>query len=454
MLKWFSAEESGSAHGAPGSPSVDTGTDIRFSEITEQLSQMQELVAHLKDLIRERDAALGNKDEQVKELTEQMQHLRSERENFQSKLEAERHIARARLRDLMEKHEAELLRAADKHEAELSEKEQALRRQLETLQRSISLPADASANQSTCITAQKVTELQAQVKLKESEVSKAETKFLKMKAWSKSRIRQLEQELKKVQSGVCLDMSPDITSLHGRITELQEEREEMLSKLELYEDMKAKNDELQKQLMEYKEQQRKMQADLEQVTNRAASQVSETGSMDDVQVMEWQEMVTMVTEAERVQDQGHEKSVMSFRMSHVEEEREALANRQQEVEEESSQAHGLCPQKSRKPKYFTPHSLQEDLEFHNRQDPIGPTDCDVNGENMGGWWPQHSAADTDGLRSVVEELELERNQLQEQISVLEKQCQDLEDRLQLQARIELLQATFGIDEGDTLSTSQ
>ncbi|XP_048025570.1 golgin subfamily A member 4 isoform X2 [Megalobrama amblycephala] len=454
MLKWFSAEESGSAHGAPGSPSVDTGTDIRFSEITEQLTQMQELVAHLKDLIRERDAALGNKDEQVKELTEQMQHLRSERENFQSKLEAERHIARARLRDLMEKHEAELLRAADKHEAELSEKEQALRRQLETLQRSISLPADASANQSTCITAQKVTELQAQVKLKESEVSKAETKFLKMKAWSKSRIRQLEQELKKVQSGVCLDMSPDITSLHGRITELQEEREEMLSKLELYEDIKAKNDELQKQLMEYKEQQRKMQADLEQVTNRAASQVSETGSMDDVQVMEWQEMVTMVTEAERVQDQGHEKSVMSFRMSHVEEEREelieddwlfpgcsdpALANRQQEVEEESSQAHGLCPQKSRKPKYFTPHSLQEDLEFHNRQDPIGPTDCDVNGENMGGWWPQHSAADTDGLRSVVEELELERNQLQEQISVLEKQCQDLEDRLQLQARIELLQ---------------
>lgn len=38
--------------------------------------------------------------------------------------------------------------------------------------------------------------------------------------------------------------------------------------------------------------------------------------------------------------------------------------------------------------------LQEDLEFHNRQDPIGPSDCDVNGENMGGWWPQHSATDT------------------------------------------------------------
>ncbi|XP_052386816.1 golgin subfamily A member 4 isoform X1 [Carassius gibelio] len=464
MLRWFSAEESSSAHGAPGSPQVDMGSDVRFTEVTEQLTQMEELVANLKELIREKDAALSSKDNQVKELTEQMQHLRGERENFQSKLEAERHISRARIKDLMEKHEAELLRAADKHEVELSEKEQALRRQLETLQRSISQPADASANLSTCITAQRVTELQAQVKLKQAEASKAEAKFLKMKAWSKSRIRQLEEDLKKVQSGLCIDMSPDVTSLHSRITELQEEREEILSKLELYEDMKAKNDfletsidELQKQLMEYKEQQRKMQADLEQVTNRAASQVSETGSMDDVQVMEWQEMITMVTEAERVQHQGHEKNVMAFRMSHIEEEREALANRQQEVEEELAQARGLCLQKSRKPKYFTPRSLQEDLEYHNRQDPIGDTDCDVfvNGENMGGWWPQHSAAVTDGLRSVVEELELERNQLQEQILVLEKQCQDLEDRLQLQARIELLQATFGIDEGDqALSESQ
>lgn len=89
-----------------------------------------------------------------------MQRLRGERENFQSKLDAERHITRARIKDLMEKHEAELLRAADKHETELSEREQALRRQLETFQRSISQPADASTNLPTSNTAQKVTELQ------------------------------------------------------------------------------------------------------------------------------------------------------------------------------------------------------------------------------------------------------------------------------------------------------
>jgi len=41
----------------------------------------------------------------------------------------------------------------------------------------------------------------------------------------------------------------------------------------------------------------------------------------------------------------------------------------------------------------------------------------------------------------VEELELERNQLQEQILSLEERCQDLEARQQLQARVEALQVT-------------
>ncbi|XP_048462864.1 dynein heavy chain, cytoplasmic-like [Rhincodon typus] len=44
------------------------------------------------------------------------------------------------------------------------------------------------------------------------------------------------------------------------------------------------------------------------------------------------------------------------------------------------------------------------------------------------------------LRTVVEELELERNRLQEQILMLEERCQDLEEKAQLRTRVEFHQS--------------
>ncbi|TNM90573.1 hypothetical protein fugu_002862 [Takifugu bimaculatus] len=190
---------------------------------------------------------------------------------------------------------------------------------------------------------------------------------------------------------------------------------------------------LQAKLAAYEEQQRTLQADLEQFTKRAASQASESGSADDAQsqVLEWQEMVAEAASArERAKE---EKAAMALRISHMEEEREALETRQQELEEELAQARGLGQHRAKKPAAPSQRSLQEDFEFDGQsqfQDPRSTSESTtpMEGENMG-----------DGLRSVVEELELERNQLQEQILSLEERCQDLEDRLQLQARVETLQ---------------
>ncbi|XP_041075263.1 golgin subfamily B member 1-like isoform X2 [Polyodon spathula] len=420
-------------------------------------AELEQLLKTLKQKLHEKEEVLLGRTQVVDVLQteldtrdQQIKRLQVEKDNMQSKLDAEKHIMRAQLRDLMQKHETELKHVREKHETELSEKEQAyqqLQKQLVEVRNHTEAGALAMDSTVDAGSSPRIAELEVQAKLKTEEASKSETKFLKMKAWSKSRIKQLEDELKKAKSGPT---SSDINTLRNKLVELEEEREEILQKLEEYEELKTLNAELLAKLEIYEEQQRKMQADLEQVTKRAASQTSESGSADELQshVLKWQDMVS---DAEDVRDQvREEKAAMALRMTHLEEEREVLVTRQQELEEELAQTRGLRPKKGKqKQAANSSHNhLQEDFEFDGKQsyqDPNNTLDSSdfADGENMG------------GLRSVVEELELERNQLQEQILTLEERCQHLEDRLQLQARIESLQVAFDVDEeGQPLRVTQ
>ncbi|XP_071373320.1 golgin subfamily B member 1 isoform X3 [Centroberyx affinis] len=450
----------------------DASADLEqlLKALKQKLHEKEEVLLGKTQVIDVLQGEVDGRDQQIKELMERVRRLQVERESLESKLEAEKHVMRAQLRDLMEKQQVEVKRMTEQHQAQMAQTQQDLLGQLEELRRaSVAAPpanqqASGSGNVPTdSASVQRLAELEAQAKQKMEEAGKSEAKFLKMKAWSKCRIRQLEEELKKSQAGGA---PPDLAALRSRIMELEEEREESLWKLEQYEELKAKNDVLEAKLVVYEEQQRTLQADLEQVTKRAASQASESGSADDTQsqVLEWQEMVA---EAVSARDRAREeKAAMVLRISHMEEEREglieddwffpgcsdpALASRQQELEEELSQARGLSQHRAKKLAAPSQRSLQEDFEFDGQtrfQDPRSASESTtpMEGENMGGWWPEYSTPDTDGLRSVVEELELERNQLQEQILGLEERCHDLEDRLQLQARIEALQVTFDVDE--------
>ncbi|TDH17392.1 hypothetical protein EPR50_G00008970 [Perca flavescens] len=424
----------------------DASADLEqlLKALKQKLHEKEEVLLGKTQVIDVLQGEVDGRDQQIKELAERLRRLQVERESLESKMEAEKHVMRAQLRDLMEKQQAEVQRMAEQHQAQMAQTQQDLLGQLQELRRaSVAAPspsqeATGSGSMPTdSASIQRITELEAQTKQKTDEASRSEAKFLKMKAWSKSRIRQLEEELKKSHAGGA---PPDLTALRSRITALEEEREENLWKVEQYEELKAKNEMLEAKLVVYEEQQRTLQADLEQFTKRATSQASESGSADDTQsqVLEWQEMVA---EAVSARDRAkEEKTVMALRISHMEEEREALATRQQELEEELSQARGLGQHRAKKLASPARRSLQEDFEFDG-QDPRSSSQSTnlMEGENMGGWWPEHSTPDTDGLRSVVEELELERNQLQEQILSLEERCQDLEDRQQLQSRIETLQ---------------
>ncbi|XP_061466712.1 golgin subfamily B member 1-like isoform X3 [Rhineura floridana] len=439
----------------------DASADLEqlLKALKQKLHEKEEVMLGRTQVIVMLQQELDGKDEQLKEVNEHLNRLQSEKDNLQSKLDAEKHVMRAQLRDMLEKqeiemkkvrekHNADTKKIQEKHETELQEKHQALL-QLQQQMEKLSSSDQSKLEQVVDIDAaikQKLEHLEAQAKLKTEEASKSEAKFLKIKAWSKSRIRQLEDELKNAAS-----VNNNVTALHDRISELEKEKEDLQSTLQAFSELKAQNEELLGKLEVYEEQQRKLQADLEQVTKRAASQASESGSVDELQsqLLEWQEIVT---ESEDAHSQiREEKSAMALRMAQIEEEREAIVSGQQELEEELATVQGIGRmQPDRRKAAQSSRKLQEDYGFDGKQCyeelnvTLDSTDS-AEGENMGGWWPEYSSPHT-GLRTVVEELELERNQLQEQILFLEERCRDLEDRLQLQNRVEALQVAFGAEE--------
>ncbi|XP_075569447.1 uncharacterized protein LOC104031827 isoform X2 [Pelecanus crispus] len=429
----------------------DASADLEqlLKALKQKLHEKEEVMLGRTQVIDVLQKELDAKDQQLKEINENLKRLLSEKENLQSKLDAEKHVMRAQLRDMMEKHElemtkvkekynAELHEIQEKHETELQEKDQALfqlKKQVAELSSSGRTNSE-EVRDLEAVTKEKMEDLEVLVKLKTEEASKSEAKFLKMKAWSKSRIKQLEDELKNFSS-----KNNDVSTLNNRVSELEIENEELQSKLQSLYEIRTQNEELLTKLEIYEEQQRKLQADLDQVTKRAASQASESGSVDELpsQLLEWQENVP---ESEESHDQvREEKSAMALRMAQIEEEREAIVSGQQELEEELATVQGMGRlQQARRKSNQTSRKLQGEYNFDRKQCfqelnvTLDSTDS-AEGENMGV-----------GLRSVVEELELERNQLQEQILFLEERCQDLEDRLQLQGRMEALQVTFGVDE--------
>ncbi|XP_065611079.1 golgin subfamily B member 1-like isoform X3 [Cyrtonyx montezumae] len=433
----------------------DASADLEqlLKALKQKLHEKEEVMLGRTQVIDVLQKELDAKDQELNEINENMKRLLSEKENLQSKLDAERHVLRAQIKDMMEKHmlemtkvrekyDAELHEIKEKHETELQEKDQALfqlKKQVAELTGSGQTNSKDVADLDST-SKEKMEELEVQLKLKIEEASKSEAKFLKMKAWSKSRIKQLEDELKNFSS-----KNNDLSALNNRVSELEVEKEELELKLQSLHEIRTQNEELLTKLEVYEEQQRKLQADLDQVTKRAASQASESGSVDESQgqFLEWQENVPESEESrDRVRE---EKSAMALRMAQIEEEREAIVSGQQELEEELTTVQGMgrLDQAGTKSSQ-TNRNLQEEYSFDRKQCfqealnvTLDSTDS-AEGENMGGWWPEYTSPNA-GLRSVVEELELERNQLQEQILFLEERCQDLEDRMQLQGRMEALQ---------------
>ncbi|XP_072448943.1 uncharacterized protein [Chiloscyllium punctatum] len=420
---------------------LDASADFEqlLKALKQKLHEKEEVLMGRTQVVDVLQKELDGRDQKIQEIIEKLKLVQLEKDHLEAKLDAEKHVMRAQVRDLMERHEMDLktmrekhsmqLRAIEeKHEDELAEKEQHQLKLLKQLQ-------DLQAHE--------------QLKLKMEEVAKSEAKFLKMKAWSKSRIRQAEEDVRNAITGTS---HQEQIILKNRVAELEEEKGNLEQKVNDLEKLRLQNEELLAKLELYEEQQQKMQADLEQMTKQAISQTSESGSAEELQsrLLEWQEMVS---ESARGQAK-EERAVMELRMTQIEEEREALVSGQQELEEELVQLRRLEQHQGREKCARDSQNLKVDYEYEKQyfeESSVSVDNADnTEGENLGGLWPKYTSHHT-GLRTVVEELELERNRLQEQILMLEERYQDLEDKAQLRARIEFHQVTFGVcEEGQPL----
>ncbi|KAJ4918126.1 hypothetical protein JOQ06_000752, partial [Pogonophryne albipinna] len=195
----------------------DASADIEqlLKALKQKLYEKEEVLLGKTQVINVLQQEVDGRDQQIKELTERFRRLHVERESLESKMEAEKHVMRAQLRDLMEKQQAEVQRVKEELQEQLEQTQQEIRRSAAppTHREEEETGSDSASNQ-------RIAELEGRAKKKTDEASRSETKFLKMKAWSKTRIRQLEEELKKSQAGGA---PPDLNALRSRITALEEE---------------------------------------------------------------------------------------------------------------------------------------------------------------------------------------------------------------------------------------
>uniref|UniRef100_A0AAV2LRP2 Uncharacterized protein n=1 Tax=Knipowitschia caucasica TaxID=637954 RepID=A0AAV2LRP2_KNICA len=252
----------------------DASADLEqlLKALKQKLHEKEEVLLGKNQVVDVLQGEVDTRDAQIKELMERLKRMQVEQKSLESKMEAERHVMKAQIKDLMDKHQSELKTIQHQTQEEISQSQQDLQRRLLETQ-APGRPEEGQpevARHEEARPDRNIAQLEAKVKEKMEEATKSEAKFLKIKAWSKSRIKQLEDELRKSQAG---SVSLDLSSLQAHVSALEAERQENQHKLDQYEELRTINERLMAKLVVYEEQQRSLQADLEQFTKSGMSQV-------------------------------------------------------------------------------------------------------------------------------------------------------------------------------------
>ncbi|XP_032891436.1 CAP-Gly domain-containing linker protein 1-like [Amblyraja radiata] len=241
-----------------------------LENLKEKLCESEEALLERTQLVDVLEKKLDGNNRELAELVEDLSVIEIENEELKDKLLAEKNGMRTKVRNMTEKHEADLKKlnrkhrtqlrkVSEKHAEETSLKDQCcvqLNKDLQLLQ---SLACAPLAEQATCslnyCTKQKIGELEEQVRLMTQEAEKSEARFITMEAQSKLKIKKIEEELDNVQ---IVPSRQELLELKDIAVDLEEENEQLHLKVNWLQHVESQNEGLQAKLEEYEEQHQNM----------------------------------------------------------------------------------------------------------------------------------------------------------------------------------------------------
>ncbi|CAN0275105.1 unnamed protein product [Lampetra planeri] len=266
----------------------------------DRLLQSELLVSQLRAAVQERDSLLQQKETQLQDLQESGRRALEQQRLSLSHQEAEKLMLTACLQNSIDQ-QVQPNDPCDRHPASGEG----------VVDTELLQPCPPSLEQEALL--ERIQELQVGLREREEEAAKSEARFLQTKAWSKTRIRQLEDELRSLRSGSAVELP----SLRSRVSELEEE-------LSRYTHVHAHNEELASRLHVFEQLERVMQLDLEQAVLHNSAKDGEK----DVHRVISQDSVVSVTMEEREGDLELERNQLQQQIQELEEQLEEMDTRQ------------------------------------------------------------------------------------------------------------------------------